>query len=738
MRHRRTFTLKMWPLALITLLSSHEAFSADIYEMEPVTVTAQKVEEDLQQVPIAITVLDAETLGSSKAMQLSDLETMVPSLNITQHIDMNRLITMRGVGAFSRNIGFDARVGVYLDGVYLGTSAGLNLDMLDMERVEVMRGPQGTLWGQNTDAGAINIISKKPGNALAGQVDLGVGRFDRREAKMNMVIPIVDNKVLSSFAFSHSEREGLTSNLITGENLDDQNTDSVRAKTRLLISDRMEFNLNADGTFTRRHPTLGDPLTDTFGIGLDTAAPKEWEVPFNRDSSEDTDIYGLSGTLDYQLPHDFLFTSITALRGNRGQYQEDLDYSPQDLLSVDYIDHYGQFSEELRLASPQDKRLTWNAGLYYSRQDRDTDRAVIFGSQTSLLVSPTLIPGNAISNSGEMITSSYSLYVHGNYALTDRLAAIAGLRYTYEIKDGDYSLDGSQSGIVNIATFHYDDSLSDETLSPTVGLSYLINETVTGYATITTGHKSPGVNLDFLSPNDIAAGITFDKETVVNYETGMKACWLDNRLMANLALFYARYDDYQAYQLMDLGGGASALTIKNAAKVISRGGEIEMEWHPTSQWRFSTAIALLDAYFADFPGGGVAGVDASGNDLPYAPHFSSHVGVGYTVPDEVFGGQVVIMGAYAHTSRQYTTPSNLETQELLGGGTVPFGVLESSDIVSATISYTPQGKRWKMSLWGKNLTDEEYRTDWLRDFFGTVLETRGEPMSFGLDVGWKF
>lgn len=701
-------------------------------------VTAQKVEEELQQVPIAITVLDSETITGGGTRQLSDLGSLVPALNISQHIDMNRLITMRGVGAFSRNIGFDARVGVYLDGVYLGTSAGLNLEMLDIERVEVMRGPQGTLWGQNTGAGAINVISRKPENAVRGQVALGAGSFEERTAKLGLDIPLVDNKVLAGLAYSHTERGGLIDNLITGNGLDDQDTDAVRAKARLLLSERAEFNLNADGAFTRRRSMLGDPLTDTFAIGPDLTAPDQGEVAFNQDPSEETDTYGISGTLDYQLPRDYLLTSITAWRGNRCQFQEDLDYSPLDLFSIDYIDHFGQYSQELRLSSPQEGRLTYTLGLYLSRQDRDTDRTALFEEQLSLLAIPSLVPGNTVSNRGEMITTTSSLYGHGNYALTGQLSAIAGLRYTHETKAGDYFLDGTQSGIFNIATFHYDDTVSDSTLSPTVGLSYLFSDTMTGYATITTGFKSPGVNLDFLSTNDLAAGISFDKETVVNYEVGLKSRLFDNRLLANLALFHARYDDYQANQFMDLGGGATALSIRNAAKAISQGGELELEWRPSAAWRLSAALSLLDAYFREFPGGGIAGADVSGNDLPYAPRFASQVGVGYTVPAEVLGGEVAIAGSWIHTGKQYTTPANVETQPLLGGGTVPFGVLESSDLVNATITYTPHGRRWRMELWGKNLTDEGGRTDWLRDFFGTVLETRAVPLSLGVELGWRF
>lgn len=724
-------------LALLALSSPTPAASAVLYEMAPVMVTAQKVEEDVQQVPIAITVLDAEAIDDSASRQLSGLGSLVPSLNISQHIDMNRLITMRGVGAFSRNIGFDARVGVYLDGVYLGTSAGLNLDMLDIERVEVMRGPQGTLWGQNTGAGAINIISKKPGNTFSGQVEVGAGAFNQRTAKLGLDLPVPGNKLLTGFAYQHTERDGLLTNITTGNDLDNQDSDAFRAKVRALPSERAEFNLNLDASVTRRRAMLGEPLTDSFAMGLDTVAPATDEVALSHEPAEATDIYGLSGTLDYQLAHDYLLTSITALRRNHCQFNNDSDYSRLDLFTIDFDDQYSQFSQEIRLNSPPDRRLTWTGGLYYSRQDGDTDRTALFGSQITLLATPTLVPGNTVNNRGEMITSSYSLYINGNYALSAQLSAIAGLRFTHESKTADYWLDGSQSGIFNIAVLHYDDTLTDATLSPTIGVTYAFSEAMTGYATITTGHKSPGVNLDFLSNNDVAAGITFDKETVVSHEVGLKSRLFDRRLGANLALFYARYDDYQANQFMDLGGGATSISIKNAARVISQGGELEITWQPTEAWRVNSAITLLDAYFAEFPGGGLAGGDASGNELPFAPHVSANLGVGYSVPMVALGGQVSIEGTYAHTGRQYTNPANVESQALAGGGTVPFGALDRTGLLSAMVAFTPLSRQWRLALWGKNLTEEGYETESFRDFFGTILVTRGLPRSFGLEMSWR-
>ncbi len=376
-------------------------------------------------------------------------------------------------------------------------------------------------------------------------------------------------------------------------------------------------------------------------------------------------------------------------------------------------------------------------GLNFFRQDGETDRAVLAGSMAAALGDPGILSGNRIWNSGEVITYSYAVFLNTTYSITLRTDVSVGFRYTYEEKKADFFLDGSQSGSFNIAVLDYTDKMSDSTFSPSIGLTYAFSDLITGYAKITTGHKSAGYNLDFLSDNDVAAGIPFDKEKVVNYETGLKSHFMDNRIGVNLDAFYADYDDYQVNQFIDLGGGATSISIKNAAEVVSRGGELELEWQPVPEWRIESALSLLDAYFKSFPGGGTAGEDASGNDLPYAPHFTSNITVEYFVPVDLSGARLTLYGNYFHSGKQYTTPSNVETQPLLGGGSVPYGMLDSYDLFSATVSLASANGTWEVNGWVKNITDEEYLQDSIRDFLGTIAVNRGQPRTYGIELRYK-
>ncbi len=278
----------------------------EAYEMAPVVVTAQKIEEDIQQVPGSVSAIDAETIDTSRTARLLDLDTLVPNMNSTERMAMYRRITMRGVGSYSRNIGFDTRVGVYLDGVYLGQSPALNLDLIDVERVEVMRGPQGAFWGQNTVAGAINVVSRKPRERLAGSTAVEVGNAGHRRAQLYLNAPILPDRLAGSFAFSHFQRDGFYTNLYNGEDLDEQNRQSYRGQLDALLSDRADFNLMFDGSFSDRRALFGKPLTDTFAVEPEKKAPGNFEVDFNTTPHEDTDIYGISGTMHYAMDNDAL------------------------------------------------------------------------------------------------------------------------------------------------------------------------------------------------------------------------------------------------------------------------------------------------------------------------------------------------------------------------------------------------------------------------------------------------
>ncbi|MCV6627034.1 MAG: TonB-dependent receptor plug domain-containing protein, partial [Cellvibrionaceae bacterium] len=230
------------------------------FALEEVTVTAQKRDEDLTEVPISITNFGAENIKDTGIRQLRDMAEFVPNVAMTSGTDFGSRVTIRGVGANSRNIGFDTRVGVYLDGVYLGQSPALNQEMLDLERVEVLRGPQGTLFGKNTVAGAINLVSKKPSDVLEGSVGFELGNFSSRQYSAAINIPISET-LLSKFTINKQTRDGLVDNIITGNKINEQDALSYRAQLLFMPSDSFSANIAFDGLTAERLSYSGEAVT---------------------------------------------------------------------------------------------------------------------------------------------------------------------------------------------------------------------------------------------------------------------------------------------------------------------------------------------------------------------------------------------------------------------------------------------------------------------------------------------
>lgn len=711
------------------------SFAADEYTLEPIVVTARKVDSDIRDVPMSLSVINGESIDQSNVFQLEDLSDKVPNLSLRQQqAEVLQRTTIRGVGTYSRNIGFDTRAAVYLDGIYLGQSPALNTELYDLERVEVLRGPQGTLYGKNTVAGAINLISKKPDLDSKCETTLSAGNLNYKKALIKTNLPIIKNKLNARLSLLHLDRDGFYKNIAEGDDLDNENTNAFRFTLTESPEDNTMITVSADGSFSDRDITCGDPLTDTFAISRDTAAPGDFDVSYNITPEEKRDLWGMVATLEHELKSGFLVTAISGFRNTQVEFQNDLDYSAADLMRLYFDDKYKQFSQEVHIRSPRKNKLEYLAGLYYFAQDAQTYRTAIFGEDIELLGDPRMVSGNDVPNSGDVDTRSYAVFVNGKYHLTDKLSLESGCRYTYETKKADFFLDGSQSGFFNIAVWNFRDTYSDGVFTPSAGITYDISDGLTGYAIVSTGFKSGGFNLDWLTTAEVNAGVEYDKETVVNYETGLKLFLPGYHLRTNLALFCSRYRDYQVQQFIDLGGGATAMSITNAAKVTTKGAELEVVCKPTAKWSVNTGISLLDAEFDKFPGGGLAGSDASGNKLPFAPDFTAGLGFEYKTPVCFFPATLKVQGNYFYTDSYYSHESNVKAQPLAGGGSVPFCYTDSYSLLSGRVSLDSDTNRWSLFLWGDNLLNEDYVTDSHRDFLGTIVALRGIPRTFGAGV----
>lgn len=747
------------------------------HEIQGIVVTAQKRVERLIDVPVAISVLSAEAIDETGMRELREISGYMPNVQVSSGNDFRSAVTIRGVGASSRNIGFDSRVGVYIDGIYVGQSPAINQELMNLDRVEVLRGPQGTLFGKNTVAGAINLITRKPDDHLHGTASIDVGNFDYRELKGFLNLPLSE-RVAASFSVSKVDRDGYVPNIITGNDLNERDVLAYRAQLRATPNDRFEINASFDGLNSNGRILVGDPVTDMLGMQPEQSAPEFGVVAFSFDPIDERDVYGGSLDLAYELAGGHTVKSITGYRTTDAFYTNATSYSPVDIVSIEYADQYDVLSQELQFISSTDNAFSYTAGLYYYHQKAETDRDVILGadfetyfigplyasgSLSPPLPPPPTLPNSVVSqllgfgpplsrvnNSGEVTTKSYAAYFNGNWDITDRWKLGFGVRWSTEEKDVKWMLDGRNSGIFAIGSTGPDplnptpmvNDRSDDFVAPAVSLSYALSSNSNVYARYAAGYKSGGFNLDYINADELAAnqGLEFDKETVDSFEVGLKGNYFDGRLSMNLAAFMANYDDYQVSQFVDLGGGRTSIRINNAAKVETTGFEAEAIFHATDELTLNASLGLLDATFDRFPGGGTGGADVSGNELTNAPDLTWSFGAAWRHHVPALRSRLLVRFDATHVGDVWTTADNTSTTPYQSAypGVISFGQLEARTELNARIGLMSDNGTWEVYVWGRNLTNETAATDELRDFFGTIAKQPGMPRTYGVNLVWNF
>lgn len=705
--------------------------------LDEVVVTAQKRVQSIEDVPISMTVVSRKDLDNSRAATLTEMQQLAPNFSVAQSLGVNT-VTIRGVGGGGRNIGFDTRAGVYVDGVYMGQAQALDQSLFDIEQVEVLRGPQGHLFGRNTVAGAVNIVTRAPSEIFENTFRAVAGNHGTREGYANVSGPMTD-KLLGKFSAGYETRDGFSTNLFNSQKLDDLQRASMRGQLVFRATDRLEIGLSADYADIRQK-NAEEAMTDMFDAPLPGGLYPDYTVNYNTTPHVNNRLSGVSLTVNYDMAGG---NSLTAITGYRDTYQNsvyDTDWSPNDAFRIDYTDRFKQVSQEIRIASPIGDPLRYVAGVYLMHESADTYRVAAIGQDTNMLVTHPLAgiipfgalgldPGATVPAWGTVKTDSYAIFGSLDYDLTNRLALSLGARYTDEKKSMRYNLDGSASGGIGIGTaVDYTDDRSDAMLTPMVGVAYALNESLNLYGKYSTGFKSGGWNLDYLTATQIADGFDFNNETVDSYELGLKGSALDRRMSYDLALFHSTFEDFQVFQFTDLGAGTTEIQLRNAAKVESVGAEASFRAQLTGNFSIGGNIGILKARFKSFPGGLTSGGDAAGKRLPDAPDLTAAVTVNYGMFAPALGGRLDFYGEYSHRSKSYSGVDNNEFMDSI----------DSRDITNARMSFTADHARLALSLWARNLFGNNYTTARGRDFFGNQYVKRGNPRMFGIEGRYSF
>lgn len=685
---------------------------------DEIIVTARKTAEPLLKVPVSVTSLSSETIDAAGLESITDLVTLAPNVDINGGIagQLQGQISIRGISTLVRNIGLETGIGIYVDGVYAGRPENFAQHLLDVERVEIIRGPQGTEFGKNTIAGVIHIRTRQPDAEPAAMANFTAGNYDyfKGEAALGGSL---NEQVSVRGAVSYANRDGFYKHLSGGK--DAGSTDLLTWRLAAKFEPSTEFTvvLRGDGLRDRGVPAFfqADSLA---GFPEEFPSRQPHRINNNRPNRLDRDNYGASLTLDWN-PGDLTFTSISAYRDSTFDASLDDDQEQVDFVATDdFADDSHHFSQEIRVTGKAGP-VQYLLGAYYFHQTVKTDRKLALGADLGFPGEP------ALTTRGKVETNSYALFGRLDYQATDRLLLSGGVRYTREKKRAEF-VQADESGLLTMFGFpdlEFSDHTSDSDLSPTLAVSYALSDEINLYARFSQGFKSAAFNVDIASSLE---GLSARPEKATSYEVGAKTILLDNRLRLNLAAFHTDYKRLQVSQVL-----GSGLALSNAGEARSRGIEGELSFRILPGLLLEGSAAILDAEYTSYQncgvpasvGGGIG--DCSGNDLVLAPHFTGHAAVQYEIP--VKFGQIFGRVDLDHRSSVHFEPTN-----------APAFTGQKRTLIDLRLGV--RRENWELIGWIRNLTDETYKTYADDRFMIGVFRTAayGPPRTYGVTVAAHF
>ena len=720
-------------------------------ENEEIIVTSRRIEERLQRVPSSVSAFNERALDRIQAQDTTGLQGAVPNLNIVQGRGSSNAtnIYIRGVGQPDALQTFDPAVGVYIDDVYLSRIRGTQLDMLDIERIEVLRGPQGTLYGKNTIGGAFKVVTRKPGQDFRANASVAVGSYDQLEFKATASGPLT--KTLSAgISFLRAKRDGFVRDEILHRHYNDKDTVGVRGDITFTPSDRLRVDITADYSKDDAALNVGQPLNDLKSLFLlplpitnylyeDGYHFKATTTPDFPNSTK-LKHRGASGTIAYDLTDALTLKSITAFRKLDTRDYIDIDASALEVGDVLVDVDQKQFSQELQLAYDNSRGLTAVGGLYYLAEDVGSHQEAYADDY----VRPVFTAFTRFIDD-DLNTHSYAAYGNVTVPLADQVRLSAGLRYTHEKKDYDRSTTTSVNNGPLTPPFVFTPKGSWGDLSPSLTLDYQATPDVMIYGRIAKGFKSGGFNGRANAAN---AATEYDPETVWSYEAGFKSR-IANQLTLNGSVFYNDYKDFQARISAgsgDLGLPDPVLSVVNAGKLNIKGAELEAAWTPIQGLLLDTQIGYLDAEYGQFFDDRFPNDSRAFQTPAFSPKWTVRYGAQYGF-DIGSAGSITVGGQWRYRSRTaLAVDSTYVLYPTIGSpgiGTtteVPGLFQPGYSLVDARIAWEDASKRFAVGLYGNNLTNKKYRTD--AQEFSSVGEIRtvyyGNPRTVTLRLTARY
>jgi iron complex outermembrane receptor protein len=745
--------------------------------VEEIVVTARKRAELLEDVPISVTALGEATLREAGVTRLDDISQLVPNLTFYDGRDgLTSSVFIRGVGQNFPIITFDPGVGIYVDGVFLARAQGSVLDIIDVEQVEVLRGPQGTLFGRNTVGGAISVTTIKPGPELEAFASVRAGNFNTVLTRAMLNVPIavggLEDKLFARVAFGSENSDGYTDNTFRDETWSDTNALNFLGSVRFVPTDEITFDLS--GSWFRDHNKgkggecvfIQDtsimaafvPNRQEFFEACERTEPYSFTA--NTAGVSDVESYGVWGTAQWDAGDRWVFEnlnlkSITSWREQIPRLREDLEMTlfpvaQRGALGGDSIfdgepGFAQQISQEVQVTGAAlEGDLSYVTGYYvfWENGTEDIANRVFIGTGDAL--------GSSTLNHTSIDNWSWALYGQATYALTDWANLTAGVRYTEEKKgfgrlavnpftpDAPPAIDADEDKIFTAWTPMASLALlAPESWLDAIGFDHLL-----GYFTYSEGFKSGGFNGSARMGNPTQLQ-PFEPENLTNYEIGVKTIALEQRLTANLSLFYGDYDDIQVQTVLlgpplQPGGPPTVdLAVRNAAKATTKGLEFEVQALPFDGAQVTGSIAYLDGTYDEFIGeSALTGdpIDRAGEAFLFVPDFQSHLSVQYSFPlgnpgpAWLQGWLTPRLDWYYQSSVDYAGPE------------LPQATQSGYNLLHARLSFDFDDDRAQLALWAKNLTDEEYfqQITGSAATFGEIVRFYQPPRTFGVEISYRF
>lgn len=679
--------------------------------LEEIIVTAQRREERLIDVPISISAIDQERFDQINATSFTDIAAIIPNLQVVESASGTtaRVITIRGIGVFPRNLGIDQGIGFYLDGVSLGRNAAYNLDLEDIERVEVLRGPQGTLYGRNAIGGAINYITQRPDATFHGDINLRYVDFDDSKRLGGSVnVPLSESTYMRASGAAW-DSSGYVRNAVTGHLINGNDGGSGRIRLRTLPTDGLTVDLSLDALHEHSGLQGLQPLDGRFFVG-----PYIANVDY--ESHERRELYGASASVNYQMPNGFSVDSISAWRRQQLFEAEDGDSTPIPIIiTPEYRVNEDEYSQELRLSSPVGEMLDFVSGLYYLHTQANSVNTFVYPGNFPL---PSSNPGPDYTLAA-IRSQAYAAFGQVNWHLTSRLTLTGGARYNIEEKNLNYRETGTSDYCCLFPSSYYPllKHRSDHVLTWTGSVKYKVADETNVYMTASRGFKAGGFNADINV--DPTLPIEFKPEFVNSYEVGLKTALVGGRIQVNFDVYTLRYKDLQTAVLVPPEFEAVAI---NAGRVTSSGAELDFGIQPFDHLRLTGGVGYADGYYAQFDAGPFLGGDVSGNRLPSSPRWSGNATGEYTVP--LAKGHLSFIANLNSRASDFTTYVNDVR-------------LPSRTLIGARIGYSAPNDRWSLYVFSDNLADKRYLTSQLA-LFRSTFGTYGAPRSVGVEARASF